>query len=89
MEWKDTTSNKRYRIGRTPDKFSAQFGPIRITVMRGNGSYKGKWVAYVHPLLVDPSELKATTLEQAQAEAVQLARDWLRAAEAGLGEKKA
>jgi len=83
MEWKDTTRYSRGQVDRTPNMFSAQCGPMRLVVTTGHVHYPGKWIAHVFPLF-ENKVLKATTREEAQTEAVQIARDWLSAATAGL-----
>ena len=84
MEWKDTTTYNHRQIDRKPITFSATCGPMSLTVTSGCSGYHDQWIAHSTPLF-GARELKAKTLEQAKAEAVQLARDWLRAAEDGLG----
>lgn len=83
MEWKDTTSYSRGQVDRTPTTFAAQCGPMRLVVTSGHIHYPGKWVAHGFPLFENKA-LAAKTREEAQAEAVQMAHDWLSAAAAGL-----
>ena len=83
MEWKDTTNYSRGQVVRTPTTFSAQCGPMRLVVTSGHIHYPGKWVAHGFPLFENKA-LIATSREEAQAETVRIARDWLTAATAGL-----
>lgn len=87
MEWKDATSYIRGQVDRTPDTFSAQCGPMRLVVTSGHIYYPGKWVAHAFPLFENKT-LTATTREEAQDEVVQMVRDWLSAAAAGLAAAK-
>lgn len=83
MEWKDTTSYSRDDKDRKPTTFSKQCGPMRLVVTSGHIHYPGKWVAHAFPLFENKA-LKATTRDEAQAEVVQMAHDWLSAAVYGL-----
>ena len=83
MEWKDVSSYSRGDTSRKPNTFSAQCGPMRLVVLTGYIHHPGKWVTHAFPLF-ESRVLKATTREEAQAEAVQMAHDWLSAAVAGL-----
>lgn len=83
MEWKDTTSYSRGDTERKPTTFSAQCGPIRLVVTNGHIYSPGVWISHAYPLF-ESRELTATTREEAQEEAIGMARAWLAAAEAGL-----
>jgi hypothetical protein len=83
MEWKDTTSYSYGKVDRTPTTFSAQCGPMRLVVTSGHIHCPGKWVAHAFPLFENKA-LEAATREEAQAETVQMVRNWLSAATAGL-----
>lgn len=83
MEWKDTTSYSRGQVDRTPTAFTAQCGPIRLVVTSSHIHYPGKWVAHGFPLF-ENKVLDAKTCEEAQAEAVQMALDWLSAAKTAI-----
>jgi hypothetical protein len=85
IEWKDTTTYSQSQLNRIPTMFSARCGPVHLVVTSGHMNYPGKWVAHGFPLF-ERKVLKASTREEAQAEAVQMARDWLNAAQAGLGD---
>ena len=83
MEWKDITSHSRSAIDRTPTTFEKRCGPMRLVVTIGHIHYPGKWVAHGFPLF-ENKVLAATTRDEAQAEATQMAHDWLSAAAAEL-----
>ncbi len=83
MEWKDITSHSRSVTYRTPTTFEKRCGPMRLVVTSGHIHYPGKWVAHGFPLFENKA-LAATTRDEAQAEATQMAHDWLSAAAAGL-----
>lgn len=83
MDWKDITTFSRGQADRTPTTFEKRCGPVRLVVTSGHIHYPGKWVAHGFPLF-ESKPLKAATREEAQAEATQMARDWLSAAAAGL-----
>jgi hypothetical protein len=82
MQWKDETSYSRGDKERVPTTFAAICGPLKLVVTSGHVHYPGRWVARCH--LFDTKPLKATSREEAQAEVVQLAREWVNAASAGL-----
>lgn len=83
MKWKDETTYRSNDKERKPTTFSAQCGQIRLEVTSGHIHHPGKWVAHAYPLF-ECKVLKANTRDEAQAEAVHVAREWLAAAEAGL-----
>lgn len=66
-----------------PTTFTATCGPLMLAVTSGHVYYLGRWVGHCRPLF-DSKPLKATSREEAQAEVVQLAREWMNAAAAGL-----
>lgn len=83
MKWKDVTSYSRGHTDRVPTTFAAQCGPMRLVVTSGHIHYPGKWVAHAFPLF-ENKPMNALTRDAAQDELVQMARDWLSAASAGL-----
>ena len=83
LQWNDVSSYSRGQVDRTPNTFSAQCGPMRIVVLTGHIYYPGKWVAHAFPLF-ESKLLSAVTLEEAQAEAVRMASEWLASALEGL-----
>lgn len=83
MQWKDETSYSRGDKERVPTTFTATCGPLMLAVTSGHVYYPGRWVGHCRPLF-DTKPLKATSREEAQAEVVQLAREWMNAAAAGL-----
>jgi len=83
MGWKDITTFSRGQADRTPTTFEKRCGPMRLVVTSGHVHYPGRWVAHGFPLF-ENKPLKAATREEAQAEATQMAHDWLSAAAAGL-----
>lgn len=83
LEWKDKTS---YGLGdrvRVPTTIVARCGPLELTVISGHIYYPGQWVAHCRPLF-DTKPIDAKSLDEAKAEVVRLAREWVSAATAAL-----
>jgi hypothetical protein len=83
IEWKDETSYSRGENPRVPKTFVARCGPLKLVVTCGHIHSPGRWVAHCHPIF-DTKTIDATSREEAQAEVVRLAREWLSAAAAAL-----
>lgn len=80
--WKDTTSYSRDK-DRVPTCWTADVGSLRLTVACGHIYYPGQWVMHFRPWF-DTKPLKATSRDDAQAEALSLARDVIREAHEAL-----
>ena len=85
MNWKDVTSYSRSQTDRTPTAFEAICGPLRLVIVSNHLHYPGVWLACCWPLFQDKQLRDAKTKEDAQAETVRLAREWLASAETALG----
>lgn len=83
MQWKDETSYSRGDKERVPTTFAAQCGPMKLVVTSSHIHFPGRWVAHCHPLFAT-KPLDAATKEDAQAQAVLLAREWLSVASSAL-----
>ena len=76
MEWKDATVYSRSDNERKPNTYSVTCGPVRIVVTNDHIHYRGTWVSHCDPLF-DTKKLQAQSLDDAKAEALQMARDWV------------
>lgn len=83
IEWKDETGYSRGDRTREPTTFAARCGPLKLVVTSGHIHYPGRWVGHCHPLF-DTRPIEATSPEEAQAEVIRLAREWVSAAAAAL-----
>lgn len=86
MNWKDVTSYTLSQTDRTPTSFEAICGPLRLVIVSNHLHYPGGWLACCYPLFQDKQLPDAKTQEDAQAEIVGLAREWLASAEAALNQ---
>ena len=72
-EWKDTTTYSRGQKDRTPTTFSIRLTrQFSITITNAHIYYPGDWVMHLHPVF-ECRLLGADTLEEAKAEALQVA----------------
>jgi hypothetical protein len=84
MQWKDLTTRVRHKPDQGYGTFEAVCGPVRIVVTNTNVYFPGRWVASAC-MTIDVRQLHATTLEEAQDEAIQFVRSWLEYAVDSLG----
>ena len=77
MSFKDVTSYRRNEE-KIPGSFEARIGRLRVVITNRHIHFPGKWICHVHPLL-DCVELKATTVDEAKPEALQVAQDLVNA----------
>lgn len=72
MQWIDSTLANSDNPNRIPNRWSAQCGPMSMTVENRGAEWIGR-ASCILPFRV----LRATTREQAQAEVVEIVRAWV------------
>jgi len=73
-EWKDVTSYDRRDTVRDPKTFTVQVGDLRICVTCDHIYHKPNWVMHCAALNIDTKRLKATNLEEAKVEAIDIVK---------------
>lgn len=87
MEWKDATCYSRGDKERKPTTWEVQSGPLRIVVTCGHFHHRPEWVMHCFSIGLDKAALRmGLTKEQAQAEAVDMVGEKLKAFNAALAE---
>lgn len=87
MKWKDISSYTRTVGGTTvqaPNTLEARVGKkIRVVIVYNRRDYPDKWVVFATPIFAE-RVLTAQTREEAEAEAMNMVREWLTEAVLGL-----
>lgn len=73
--WKDSTSYSRDDKERVQTAWTAESGPVRITVTCGHIHYRPEWVMHCYAVGIDTLHMKGCTgPEDAQRRAVELVK---------------